>query len=168
MISKLLGASLIIAAFIFEGQRRCRLIHRRIKILNGLEQGLLSLEREISYLSTPLAAALERAAANAEAAADIFSEAGRLMNSKRLSAEQAWRASIKSNSYLQSTELAVLDSFAADLGLSDKNIQLKKLELTRLSVGDIRKAAASAATEQIKLLKGLAWAAAITLIILLF
>jgi len=168
MISKLVGAILILLAFVLEGQRRSRCINRRIKTLNGLEQGLLSLEREISYLSTPLATALNRASANAEAAGGIFSEAGHLMSAQRLPAEQAWRQAIKANVYLKSAELSVLDSFAADLGLSDKNIQLKKLELTRLSVSDIHKAAASTATEQIKLLKGLAWAAAITLIILLF
>lgn len=168
MLSKLLGAVLILAAFALEGQRRSSCIQKRIKALNGLEQGLLSLEREIAFLSTPLASALERAAVNAEAAAEIFSAAGRLMNRQRMPAEQAWREAIKSNLYLQSAELSALSRFAADLGLSDKNIQLKKLELTRLSVSDIRKAAVSSAAEQIKLLKGLTISAAVTLIILLF
>ncbi|MDD2221308.1 MAG: stage III sporulation protein AB [Clostridia bacterium] len=168
MLSKLLGAVLILAAFALEGKRRSSCIQKRIKALSGLEQGLLSLEREIAYLSTPLALALEHAAVNAEAAAEIFSAAGRLMNRQRMPAEQAWREAIKSNLYLQSAELSALSRFAADLGLSDKNIQLKKLELTRLSVSDIRKAAVSSAAEQIKLLKGLTISAAVTLIILLF
>lgn len=168
MLSKLLGAALILAAFALEGQRRSNCIHKRIKALNGLEQGLLSLEREIAYLSTPLASALERAAANAEAAADIFSAAGQMMSRQRMPAELAWREAIKSNLYLQSAELSVLNRFAADLGLSDKNIQLKKLELTRLSISDIRKTVLNSAAEQIKLLKGLTISAAVTLIILLF
>ncbi len=134
LVCKLLGAVLIIIASATVGRYASKKLEKRVCFLADVQQGILTLAREMDYALTPMPQAFAVAAQTARSARFLFGSAAEILSSQRgVSAEEAWKEAMQQVTMpLKAEEVQVLESFATGLGLSDKANQLKKLELSRL------------------------------------
>jgi len=134
MLLKTLGIALIIGGFGLWGLSRAWSIEKRVEELKNIRLALGFLEKEITCTHTPLSHALVRTAYFCEPpTAVLFEESGKLLQSRQgATAGEAWRAGMKklaSNSALTAGDINLLESIAAQLGMSDANEQRKVFEL---------------------------------------
>ncbi|MBQ9992405.1 MAG: stage III sporulation protein AB [Firmicutes bacterium] len=123
------------------GQYFASRLQSRTEHLKQFQRGLLALSTEIGYSLQPLPQALKNSGRQAKGAVgDFFFNIGeQLEHSFGRSAESIWleeAASLAKNIYLLPEDRALIEDFALGLGLSDRNDQLKRIELcrTRLAV----------------------------------
>lgn len=135
-VLKVLGACLLVFSSSFFGNLIARNLAARPEQLRKLRTSLVMLETEINYSSTPLPAALDKIAANAESPINILlrETSHRLRRGEGLTAEEAWAEALllfRAKAALNSQDLSILRDFGVGLGQSDKKEQLKKLRLIR-------------------------------------
>lgn len=133
-MSKLVGAVLIIFVGIMLGRKGAERLERRCRMLFGLQQGLLSLANQIGYGAVLLADAAEQAALSAASAQPLFEQlAYRLRDGDGHTAGELWQEVLAANDdEIDSRDLAILLTLAADLGTTGRDEQLQRLELCRL------------------------------------
>lgn len=165
---KLLGALLVGGSCVMLGRILAAQLYRHKDLLAGLQQGLLLLEKEISFSATPLPQALRRAAQGAGGAAALFEQsAAQLAQGQGLTAAEAWHSALQPyRAQLLADEYADLQAFAAGLGLSDSENQLKRIELTRIKLAAAEQRAQEACQQQGKVRKSLGWALGAALILI--
>lgn len=129
---KMMGSFMLISALGVWGLSGAHGIGRRSEELKELRFALAFLEKEISYMHTPLTLALERTAAVCHnPIAGFFQESARKLRAREgLTAGEAWGQGIgwlKAQSHLKSADLEVLNTAAQQLGMSDSSDQRKFL-----------------------------------------
>lgn len=134
MIFKTLGIALIMGGFGSWGLSGAWRIEKRVDELKSIRLALGFLEKEITCTYTPLSRALARTARFCEHPASLlFEESAKLLQSREgTTAGEAWRAGIKQlarHSALTAGDITLLDSIAAQLGMSDANEQSKAFDL---------------------------------------
>ncbi len=131
---KLLGAVVLVAAGGAAGMLVAREYSRRPGELKSLLSSIQMLETEIVYGATPLAEALESAAAGSDrGVAAFFQRTARdLRSMKGRTAGEAWQKSLEwfyTVSSLNRRETAILANLGRALGISDREDQAKHLRL---------------------------------------
>ena len=129
LVSKLLGAILILLSCGLAGQWAVGKLKSRVGFLTGMEQGLLHLRQEVSYTATGLGEALLSAGEAAGAAGGIFLRAGELLRQEKgLSAEEAWSRALQAQEGLEPQLQTLLCLPGQGLGLSDGESQCRHLD----------------------------------------
>ncbi|MGI5891379.1 MAG: hypothetical protein ACOX7H_01395 [Bacillota bacterium] len=169
---KILGAIMIIFVCVSIGRLLAEELERRCRVLHDLQQGLLALEREISYAATPLPEALRIAARSSASAASVFENAAsKLRQSRGINAQQAWEWALERAGYelpLGAEDLSILSAFGRGLGLSDMQDQIRRLELSRQRLFSLEEEAQAHYRQLGKVWKNLGWAAGIAIAIISF
>lgn len=165
---KLLGALLVGLSCVLLGRWGAGQLRRHCELLAGLQQGLLLLEKEIHFAATPLPEALRQAAAGAGPAAEIFAAtAAGLQAGQGWTAAEAWNQALQPfEARLKREEYQEMSAFAAGLGLTDSDNQLKRIELTRAKMAAAEQYAREQYRSQGKVRQSLGWAAGAALILL--
>lgn len=131
---KLLGAAVLVAAGGAAGMLVAREYSRRPGELKSILASIQMLETEIVYGATPLAEALERAAAGSDRGVDVFFQrtARELQSMRGSTAGEAWQRSLEwfyTVNSLNRQETAILANLGRALGISDREDQAKHLRL---------------------------------------
>ena len=118
------------------GMMWARVYEKRPRQLTSLEEALLLLETEITYGSTPLTEAMELVARQCypEVSSVFRQTAFELKKMEGATANEAWARSVDAffpGSALTDGDLQVLRRFGVSLGNSDREDQVKHLELAR-------------------------------------
>lgn len=134
MLFKTLGIALIIGGFGGFGLSGAWRFEKRVDELKNIRMALGFLEKEITCTYTPLSQALARTSGFCKKpAALLFAESARLLKSREgTTASEAWRAGLNklsSHSALNAGDISLLDSIAAQLGMSDAGEQRKVFDL---------------------------------------
>jgi stage III sporulation protein AB len=134
MLFKTLGIALIIGGFGGFGLNGARRFERRVEELKNMRLALGFLEKEITCTYTPLSRALNRTAVFSEKPISLlFQEsAGLLQAGEGITAGEAWRQGLEKlvrDSSLNAADLQLLNSVAAQLGMSDAAEQKKVFNL---------------------------------------
>lgn len=127
---KILGIACVISGFGSYGLMGARRMSNRVEQIKNLRLSLAMLEKEISYLHTPLSIALQRTSRSAAPPVRVFFEesARRLQDRQGISIMEAWDAALdklRSASDLAEEELANLRAVSAQLGSSGIDEQQK-------------------------------------------
>ncbi|TCS84024.1 stage III sporulation protein SpoIIIAB [Tepidibacillus fermentans] len=132
---KLIGATLIIAASTYGGLVVARSYHERPKQLRYLQQGLQMLETEIAYSSRPLHIAMDLIGKRIPGIiGQLFQEMGN--NLRTLDGEstfECWQRAIQTTipkTSLKAQDQQILLQYGHTLGMTDKNDQIKHIQLT--------------------------------------
>ncbi len=131
---KMIGTALIISSLGAWGLSGARGIGKRTEELKELRFAIAFLEKEITYMNTPLTRALERTARMCQhPVSSLFMESAiSLKAGKGLTAGEAWMNGIENlsvTSNLKKTDLEILGTAAHHLGVSDSSDQRKFLAL---------------------------------------
>jgi stage III sporulation protein AB len=127
---KTMGAAFVVAGFGAYGLMGARSINNRVEQIKNIRMALGFLEKEISFLHTPLSLALERAARfTPEPAKTLFAECGYTLQKRQgVTTNEAWAASLKKMrtiSDLKAEDLELLQTLASQLGNSGADEQKK-------------------------------------------
>lgn len=167
-MTKLLGAVLILLACVTMGQWAARRLKERVSLLSGLQQGIVALSKEIAYSATSMSEALQRAAAAAGRAGDLFAQAGRtLRQGDGLTAGEAWQQVIAQQTSIDAELRSLLELPAAGLGLSDSESQVKQLELCRERLREAELQAEERERQYGKIYRSMSWACGAVLVLFL-
>ncbi|MDD4801722.1 MAG: hypothetical protein PHF24_02090 [Syntrophomonas sp.] len=131
---KTLGAAFIISGFGLYGMMGARTISNRVKQIRNIRIAMGFLEKEISYLHTPLPLAMERAAqCTAEPARTLFYQCGHILQDKQgMTIPEAWTYSLeklRSVSNLKDEDLEVLKVLSLQMGVSGLDEQKKLFKM---------------------------------------
>ena len=134
MLLKSMGIALIIGGFGGFGLSGARRFKRRVEELKNMRLALGFLEKEITCTYTPLSRALSRTAVFCDRPVSLlFQEsAGLLEAGEGITAGEAWRQGLEKlarDSALKAGDLQLLNSAAAQLGMSDAAEQKKVFNL---------------------------------------
>lgn len=134
MLFKTVGIALIIGGFGGFGLGRARRFEKRVEELKNLRLALGFLEKEITCTYTPLSRALSRTAIFCKKpVSQLFQEsAGLLQVGEGITAGEAWMKGLEKlarDSSLNDGDLQLLNSVAAQLGMSDAAEQKKVFNL---------------------------------------
>lgn len=127
---KTLGICLVIAGFGMWGLLGARRIDKRVQQLKDLKIAIGFLEKEITYMQTPLSQAMSRTGHFCNyAVAGLFKECALNLNKKAgITASEAWQKGLKrlkEVSELKNVDLELLKSIGPQLGVSDRFEQQK-------------------------------------------
>lgn len=127
---KLMGTALIIAGFGTWGLSGAKAIEKRTGEITELKFALAFLEKEITYLQTPLSQAMEKTASMCQAPVSrLFREVAReLKAGKGFTAAEAWMQGlevIRTESNLKDADIDLLAAAAHQLGMTDSIEQRK-------------------------------------------
>lgn len=131
---KTLGVACVISAFGGYGLMGARRIDNRVEQIKTVRLAMGFLEKEITYLQTPLSQALEHTARLTQPPLQgLFAESSRsLQNRQGISAGEAWEiglARLHKDSDLNAEDLEILRSLANQLGASGIGEQKKLFQL---------------------------------------
>ncbi len=131
---KMIGMVLIISSMGAWGLSSARGIGKRTEELREIRFAMAFLEKEITYMHTPLTRALERTAGMSHQPVSVLflESATSLKAGKGLTAGEAWMNGLQklnSKSNLAPTDLEILATAAHHLGASDSSDQRKFLVL---------------------------------------
>lgn len=173
MLIKLIFSLLIVAGCTMIGTIYASSLGERVKLLSGLQSTLQMLETEIVYGGTPLPLLLPRVAekSKTEISAILLDATDQLSLKEGATFAEAWRRAVKMNygkSALHNDDLDILINLGNNLGISDKENQVKHI---RLSMEDVRRNFEVALALQQKnsgLYRHLGLLAGISIVIILF
>jgi len=171
-IAEWIGFLLIISSCGIAGQYFASRLQSRTEHLKQLQRGLLALSTEIGYFLQPLPQALKNSGKQAKGAVgDFFFNIGeQLEHSFGRSAESIWleeAENLARNIYLLPEDKALLDDFALGLGLSDRNDQLKRIELYRTRLISLEQAAEKEHISMGRVYRLLGWGGGIMIVMFL-
>jgi stage III sporulation protein AB len=134
MLLKTLGITLIIAGCGSWGLLGARRIDKRVAQIKDLRMALGFLEKEITYIHTPLSRALERTARFCGTPVScLFTESSKGLEAREgITAGEAWMKglqALKNNAELKAADLDILSTAALQLGMSDVGEQKKFFSL---------------------------------------
>ena len=127
MLNKWLGGGLILIATTYIGFQKVAALSGRVRSLGALQTGLSILESEISFSANHL----KQAFAEIERAVNVdglFLMAGDKI--AELGAAEAWEKAVKEKKdrlFLTDTDAQALTSLAAELGVTDRENQIKNI-----------------------------------------
>ena len=172
MIWKLLGAIFIFFASFIAGHLATIDLICRPKQLASLQRGILALETEISYGSTPLPKAFQQAASQAGELQDVFLDtAQKLQIGNGFTAGEAWQDVLLEKAKalsLKKEDLHIALLMGENLGLSDGEDQLKRLTLLRARLHTQEEFALKEKDKLVKVWQSLSVAIGFALILILF
>jgi stage III sporulation protein AB len=127
---KTLGAAFIVSGFGFYGLMGAKSISNRVEQIRNIRLAMGFLEKEISYLHTPLPLALKRAAqCTTEPAKSLFFDCGHtLQNRQGMTTPEAWAQSLekmRAISDLKDEDLELLKMLSSQMGMSGTDEQKK-------------------------------------------
>jgi stage III sporulation protein AB len=133
---KAIGSVLLVAAFSLAGYAVADNYSRRPKELRDLLTALQMLETEIMYGAVPLPDALYHIAQFSKGSVrDLFAGVrATLLSGQGRTAGEAWQISLETifpASSLSDTDQAILAGFGGSLGISDREDQVKHINLAR-------------------------------------
>ncbi|PKM78597.1 MAG: hypothetical protein CVU90_00950 [Firmicutes bacterium HGW-Firmicutes-15] len=133
---KTLGAAFIVSGFGAYGLMGARSISNRVEQIRDIRLAMGFLEKEISYLHTPLPLALERAAqCTPEPARTLFFECGRTLQDRQgLTTPEAWAQSLeklRTVADLKDEDLELLRTLSSQMGMSGVDEQKKLFGLVQ-------------------------------------
>jgi len=131
---RLTGAICILVSAALWGEMKARSLGLRLAHLQHFQQALRLLSTEISYTATPLPRAFEVIGRRINGpVGEIFSRASRVMrDSNEMGAGEAWRQSLKQGTgetYFNQEDLKIAEQLGISLGLSDREGQIKQIQL---------------------------------------
>ncbi len=133
---KTLGAAFIVSGFGLYGLMGARSISNRVEQIKNIRLAMGFLEKEISYLHTPLPLALERAAqCTPEPAKTLFFECSRTLQHRQgMTTPEAWDQSLgklRTISDLKDEDLELLKILSSQMGMSGADEQKKLFGLVQ-------------------------------------
>lgn len=170
---KLVGATMVVAASGFGGMAVAGSYSRRPKELKSLRSALQMLETEISYGATRLPEALSQVARRCDGMVSfLFSRAAAELSSMSgITAGEAWEKSLESyypGTALKPRDFSVLRNLGANLGISDKEDQIKHLRLAMDQIGLEVSGAEDEAARNVKLWSYLGFLCGIMVVLVLY
>lgn len=130
----LLGAIIVFAAGTMFGFHMSSQYANRPRHIRQLYQLLQHLETEIAYGVTPLAEALDTISNRiAQPLSALCARAAKELNKDTVTTEQAWKAAVEAewaNTAMRNTEKDIVLHLGSTLGMSDRQDQIKHLQLT--------------------------------------
>lgn len=131
---RIAGALLVIGSTVWTGVFFAAKEKYRLKELEKMEQGILLLEGQITYLSAPLPEVLESVGWKTDGAVgDAFRQAaGRMARREGISAEAIWKEiwqEKQKETYLRPEDMDALFLFGKTLGYLDKEQQKNSIRL---------------------------------------
>ncbi len=134
MISKLVGAGLVIGIAGWTGLQKASSLTRRTEGLRQIKLAFGYLEKEISYARSPLEEALGRTAAVSSSPAKVLFQAGydALNREKSVTAREAWEkgvAGLQRMNLFTEEDLEIIRMVGDRMGLSDAADQVNMLRL---------------------------------------
>ncbi|MEG6615890.1 stage III sporulation protein SpoIIIAB [Peptococcaceae bacterium 1198_IL3148] len=168
---KLIGAILILLACGYAGFSVARRYQQRPKDLRYLQSALQMLETEITYGATPLPEALETVGLRCQkSVAPLFKTTqAHLLNGEGITAREAWEDAVGQyyrNSAINNSDLTVLKNLGANLGISDREDQVKHLHLAMEQLKIEAAKAEEEAVKNVKLYNYLGFLGGLTIIII--
>ncbi len=167
MIFKITGSVLIVSGTGIFGLLKSVKLHKRYKNLVKLEACFVAMANEISFSNDCIDVILLRVSQICEFN-KIFSSVAGLSHDKPLS--QRWKESIKNDAqelYLSKSDCEILCMLAGELGMTDREGQLKNIEHIRNLLKQAVNEAYEEYARESKMLKGLGIMAGMFLVILL-
>lgn len=133
-ILKVSGVICIVASTALWGEYKARSLSLRLQQLRHFQQALRLLSTEISFTATPLPYAFKSIGNQIPGVAGkVFQEASRLLRERNdMNAQEAWRESLGVMSlpaFLTPDDLKILENMGISLGMSDRENQLKQIQL---------------------------------------
>ncbi len=127
---KTLGAAFIVSGFGAYGLMGAQSISNRVEQIRSIRLAMGYLEKEITYLHTPLPLALERAAQfTPRPAQALFAKCGRTLQARQgMTTFEAWAISLeylRTISDLKDEDLELLKTLSSQMGMSDADEQKK-------------------------------------------
>lgn len=127
---KTMGVVLVVSGFGSYGLMGARSIEKRVEQIKNIRLAMGFLEKEITYLHTPLPLALNRAAQCIAGPAGLFfAECSRSLQDRQgTTIKEAWSQSLKKmriNSDLTDQDLELLQSVSSQIGMSGVEEQKK-------------------------------------------
>lgn len=131
---KTLGVACIISGFGSYGLLRARHLEKRVDEIKDLRLAVGFLEKEITYLQTPLSRALHRTGQlSAPPIRSLFEESTRRLQDRQgISIGEAWNLALQklhADSHLKDEDIEILKSAATQLGSSGIEEQKKYFQL---------------------------------------
>ena len=131
---KTLGVACIISGFGSYGLMGARHIEKRVEELKNIRMSMGFLEKEITYMQTPLSRALQKTARLSNPPLQIFFAecSRRLQDRQGISIVEAWDAALlklRAVSHLKEEDLDILRAASAQLGSSGIEEQKKLFQL---------------------------------------
>ena len=168
---KWIGAVIILLSCGFAGRIFAGALARRVNLLQQLERGFAALSTEISFSVTALPLALKQSGRQCGGEMQaLFLRAGeRFSDLQGIPAEMIWQQTVDEvtkDSVLLQEDRDVLYDFGLGLGLSDKNDQLKKLELLLQKLRSREQDARTNKEKMSKVWQALGWSVGAMLVLL--
>jgi stage III sporulation protein AB len=168
---KLIGSLLVILACGYTGFSIAHRYQQRPKDLRYLQSALQMLETEISYGATPLPDALETISMRCEKSVALLFKKTRekLLNGGGITAREAWDDAVGQyyrHSNISTSDLTVLKNLGANLGISDREDQVKHLHLAMEQLKIEAAKADDEATKNVKLYNYLGFLSGLTIVII--
>lgn len=153
---KLVGAAMVVASSALGGMAVAGRYSRRPRELKSIASALQMLETEIAYGANHMKEALEQVAARCDkGAAPLFSRAAaELSSASGITAAAAWECSLCAHyrdSALNPQDLVILRSLGSSLGISDREDQIKHLNLAMEQIKSENLRAEEEAARNVKL-----------------
>jgi len=153
---KTVGVALLLSGFGSIGLMGARRITQRVEHLRNIRLAVEFLEKEISYLQTPLSYALQKTAQMASPPVDILFRISsqKLQQRQGTTALEAWNdglVCLKHNSALSQGDIQVLKSLGPHLGMSGSHEQKQSIKLIQEELGILQDRARAEAESGSKL-----------------
>ncbi|MEA1960258.1 MAG: hypothetical protein U9N81_03025 [Bacillota bacterium] len=131
---KTMGVAMVIAGSGAFGMMGARGLDQRVEQLKQLRLAIAFLEKEITYMQTPLSMALTRTADfTAEPVKQLFLESSHILKDRQgVTIREAWQKGLKMLAQagdLQKEDLNLLQTLAAQLGMSGTEEQKKMFQM---------------------------------------
>lgn len=170
---KLLGAAMVVAAGTIGGMTVAGRYSRRPRELKSLGSALQMLETEIAYGANHMKEALEQVGARCDKAVEpLFSRAAaNLSATSGVTAASAWESSLCAyyrGSALSPQDLIILRSLGSSLGISDREDQIKHLDLAMEQIKSENVKAEDEAARNVKLWNYLGFLGGLLLVLILY
>lgn len=170
---KILGSALVVASGGICGLAVAGSYSRRPRELKSLSVALSMLESEIAYGINPLPEALERVAGRSDKnVALLLNRVARELGAKSGdTAREIWERALAAfyrNSSLTPGDLVILRGLGANLGMSDRQDQLKQLHLAREQLEHEIVLAEEEASKNVKLWSYLGFLGGLLAVIILY
>lgn len=170
---KLVGSAIVVAASGLTGIAVAGNYSRRPRELRSLQSALQVLETEIAYGATPLLEAMRLVAVRSDqAAGKLFSgTAALLSHMSGMTASEAWEKSLEfyyPATALKPQDLFILRNLGSSLGVSDREDQIKHLQLAMEQIRRETAAAEEEASRNVKMWSYLGFLGGLMLVLVLY
>jgi len=172
LLYNLAGAACIIGAAAAYGESRARFIEQRVRQLQQLQRSLKLLTAEILFAQSLLPAAFRTVGSLSEPPVkNLFVGAADLLAAGReLTAQEAWEESLQQvypQTSFSEADLEIIKSLGVSLGISQREGQLKQIQLAEQHISFSLEEAQQSRERQARMWRFLGFIGGATLVILL-